>query len=170
MGQRRYPELNRSTPLPLNWTNRQEQKTRSSSDILPCAALGARSSMAHRFPRKHASFRKADMMKRGSPNADITQKQVSHRHGWNEGYWQGHRRRLHHTRCPGVCDWTERTRRRSGSGGPQRRRRHRYILSRRRHEAGGYGSGRRRRSRPHLAGSTSSVRTRAFSHQPRWRR
>jgi SET domain-containing protein len=32
MGQRRYPELNRSTPLPLNWTNRQEQKTRSSSN------------------------------------------------------------------------------------------------------------------------------------------
>ena len=26
-GARRYPELNRSTPLPLNWTNRQEQKT-----------------------------------------------------------------------------------------------------------------------------------------------
>jgi len=30
MGQKRYPELNRSTPRPLNWTNRQEQKTRSS--------------------------------------------------------------------------------------------------------------------------------------------
>ena len=40
MGQRRYPELNRSTPLSLNWTNRQEQKTRSSS-IQRQAALQA---------------------------------------------------------------------------------------------------------------------------------
>jgi hypothetical protein len=47
---------------------------RMESDILPCAASGARASTACRFPQKHASLREADLMKRGSPNADITQK------------------------------------------------------------------------------------------------
>src|SRR5262245_32686005 len=83
----------------------------------------------------------AELTKRGEPRAHITHGQISHRDGWNQGHWQGHRLGLRSTRCPGLRDWTERTRWRRDGGGPGRRGRNRDILSRRRQEAGGYGRG-----------------------------